>query len=60
MTAYWLVYISEPTLNNYKMININEYVPDAENRAGHVYGGMVSEEVSRQIDEENSNLLNLI
>ena len=60
MTAYWIVYISEATLKEYKGVNINQYIPGAENRQGHVYGKMVTEEVSGQIDEENNNLLALI
>jgi len=31
MTAYWIVYISEATLSEYKKININEYIPDSKN-----------------------------
>ncbi len=60
MTAYWLVYISEATLNDYKKVNINDYAPGSENREGHVYASMVTEEVSKHIDEENANLLALI
>jgi hypothetical protein len=47
MTAYWIVYISEATLNEYKKVNINEYVPGGENWSCHVYASMVTEEVRK-------------
>ena len=39
-TAYWLVYISDELLNQYKKLNINEYDPSAMNKnvANHIYG----------------------
>lgn len=62
MTAYWLVYISEERFNEYKTINVNSYDPtgNVHNTQTHTYGQIVAEDVSRQIDEENNNLIALI
>ena len=39
-SAYWLVYISERMLNEYKKINFNQYDPSGmqKNVTNHIYG----------------------
>jgi hypothetical protein len=60
MTAYWIVYVSEDLLNQYQKLNINSFDPLNETNKGHVYGRLIASDVSKQIEEENANLIALI
>lgn len=60
MTAYWIVYVSEDLLHQYQKLSINSFDPLNETSKGHVYGRLIASDVSKQIEEENANLIALI